>query len=85
MTHSEGGVVRSLSAPVKEGIERIAVGVIKVAVVGEEEDVVEIAILSTSTRGEASVSKANETLETGLDDSDFDLPCRCGVSEGTGE
>jgi hypothetical protein len=87
MTHLERGVVRTPSTLVREGrVGVIAVGVIKVVVGEEGEDVLKIAILSTPTGEEiVGVSRGSETLEPGRDGFGFELPCRCGVTEGTGE
>jgi hypothetical protein len=87
MTHLERGVVRTPSTLVREGrVGVIAVGVIKVVVGEEGEDVVKIAILSTPTGEEiVGVSRGSETLEPDRDGFGFELPCNCGVTEGTGE
>jgi hypothetical protein len=87
MTHLERGVVRTPSTLVREGRVRfITVGVIKVLVGGEGEGVVKMAILSTPTGEEmVGVSRCSETLGPGKDGFGFELPCRCGVTEGIGE
>ena len=86
MTHLEKGVVRTPSTLVREGTGTVlTVATIKELVERKEGIMVETAILSTSTVEEVRVSRGSEAPASGRDESGFDLPFLCGMSEGTGE